>query len=275
MMDDTSWTYRVTAVNHATTSANRIHDDEVAVQYGFRGGLVPGVDVYAYLVSAPARQWGIDWLRSGGLAARFTSPVYDGDEVTVTGERLGDDRVGLTLRNASGETCAEATARRTPGTPSPDPAAWPAAPTNPPRLPASPESLAAGTAMAPIEVGFHADRAGAYLAEIGEDLPLFADAGIAHPGWLLRSANSVFARHVQLGPWIHVASDAAFFGVVHDGARVEIRAVVADEYERNANRFVVLDVLITADGHAVQRVTHTAIHTPRTRRRSSDQGAWR
>jgi hypothetical protein len=41
--------YSVVAFNTATASTNKIHDDQVAQQLGFRGGLVPGVDVYAYL----------------------------------------------------------------------------------------------------------------------------------------------------------------------------------------------------------------------------------
>jgi len=36
-----------TLTAHAAASANKIHDDTVAQQYGFRGGLVPGVSVYA------------------------------------------------------------------------------------------------------------------------------------------------------------------------------------------------------------------------------------
>ncbi|HEY3142742.1 MAG TPA: hypothetical protein VGJ86_16500, partial [Acidimicrobiales bacterium] len=54
--------YTLVAKNTATTSANKIHDDEVAQRYGFRGGLVPGVDVYAYLTHPLAEAWGIDWL---------------------------------------------------------------------------------------------------------------------------------------------------------------------------------------------------------------------
>jgi hypothetical protein len=37
--------YTVNAFNTATESANKIHDDAVARNLGFRGGLVPGVDV--------------------------------------------------------------------------------------------------------------------------------------------------------------------------------------------------------------------------------------
>jgi len=49
---------RVTARNTAAQSENAIHDDEVARQYGFRGGLVPGVTVYAYLTHPLVEAWG-------------------------------------------------------------------------------------------------------------------------------------------------------------------------------------------------------------------------
>ena len=38
------------AFNQAPDSANEIHGDRVAKQYGFRGGLVPGVTISAYLL---------------------------------------------------------------------------------------------------------------------------------------------------------------------------------------------------------------------------------
>ena len=39
--------YRVKARNTSATSENKIHDDATAQPLGFRGGLVPGVTVYA------------------------------------------------------------------------------------------------------------------------------------------------------------------------------------------------------------------------------------
>ena len=39
-MEPTGW--GEIAYNHATESENKIHSDEVARRYGFRGGLVPG-----------------------------------------------------------------------------------------------------------------------------------------------------------------------------------------------------------------------------------------
>ena len=45
--------YRVTAYNTSKQSENKIHDDTVARRFGFSGGLVPGVDVMAYMIHLP------------------------------------------------------------------------------------------------------------------------------------------------------------------------------------------------------------------------------
>lgn len=270
---DRGWSYALTARNHATLSDNKIHADDVAAAYGFRGGLVPGADVYAYLAHPPSQEWGVDWLSEGGLSARFASPVYDGDRVTVEAGSVSGGVVDLAVRNARGDVCATGTATRYRSASGvPDPSDWPRGDPSTRGLAASPESLAPGTALVPLELGFHADGAAAYLDEIGEDLPLYRDGSVAHPGWLLRLANFVLAVHVRLGPWIHVGSDARFFGVVGDGARVEVLGVVADEYERRGHRFVELDVLMTADGRPAQHVTHTAIHTPRAPQTATEAG---
>lgn len=247
------------AFNTATASTNKIHDDAVARQFGFRGGLVPGVDVYAYLTHPPAAAWGIDWLERGTMAARFDSPVYDGDDVLVT---PGDD--GSLVVTSAGVRCAAGVASLPDGPPEAiDPARWPdvAQVDDPP--PASPEVLVPGTAFGLAPHTFHADRAEEYLDAVRETLPLYRDEGIAHPGWILRDANYVLSANVRLGPWIHVESTVQHLGVVRDGDEVAARAVVTREWERKGHRFVSLDVLHLADGRPVARTDHTAIHRPR------------
>src|ERR1700733_11783279 len=76
--------YTVEAFNTAKVSENKIHDDEVAKKFGFGGGLVPGVDVYAYMTHLPVERWGRAWLEHGTAECRFSKPVYDGDHVTVS-----------------------------------------------------------------------------------------------------------------------------------------------------------------------------------------------
>ena len=56
-----------------------MHDDTVAKRYGFSGGLVPGVDVMAYMMHLPVAKWGRAFLERGLIEARFVKPVYDGE----------------------------------------------------------------------------------------------------------------------------------------------------------------------------------------------------
>jgi acyl dehydratase len=259
--------YRVVARNTATASANQIHDDAVARRYGFAGGLVPGVDVYAYMTHAPAAAWGLDWLERGSMRARFLAPVYEGDEVVVTGE-IGPlpsgRRMALGLRGPDGAVRATGDAELPEDPPLSLGARWAAVDQADDPHEASPASLAAGTALALAPHRFHADNAGEYLAEIGESLSLYADHRVAHPGWLLRDANRVLSANVRLGPWIHVESVVQHHGLVRDGDSVHALATVSREWDRKGHRFVELDVglLVGGDG-LVAQVIHTAIYRPR------------
>ena len=252
--------YGVSAFNTATTSTNKIHDDAVAQQYGFRGGLVPGVDVYAYMTRAPVAHWGIDFLRNGWMTARFAQPVYDGEQVTVVGRSEGDT---MLLELAGPDEVVRATGRASLTPPATDPVVPPEAPLPDPRPTASALSLRPGTVLGSIADEFDALRARDYLAAVREDLAIYTDGPYAHPGWLLRFANSILVANVVLGPWIHVASDVALLGVVGSGQAIDVHGAVVDEYERKGHRFVELDVVILAEGDVVQRIHHTAIHTPR------------
>ncbi|MGH9228596.1 MAG: hypothetical protein ACRD07_07645 [Acidimicrobiales bacterium] len=260
--------YRVLARNTAAASSNKIHDDAVARRYGFAGGLVPGVDVYAYMTHPPAEAWGLDWLERGSMRARFHAPVYGGEAVVVVAADLdapaGGHRMVLELRGPDGAVRASGEAQLPTGPPPPTSFDdWPLVEQahDPPE--ASPASLAAGTALGLAPHGFHAAQAVEYLAEIDEGLPLYADHRIAHPGWLLRDANRVLSANVRLGPWIHVESVTQHHGVVHDGDIVTTRARVAREWERRGHRFVEMDVGTLGGGRPVAHVVHTAIYRPR------------
>src|SRR3954471_598051 len=255
--------YGVRAYNTATASTNKIHDDAVARALGFRGGLVPGVDVYAYLCHLPAERWGEAWLERGAIWARFESPVYDGDEVEITGVERDGDVLELTLVDSGGGRCAVGRAALSTSTP---PALsvdeWPAG--APPEVPppASEDSLT-GPAFGCLEATFVADRAGEYLDDIRETLPLFREQRVAHPGWLLRFANYVLTANVRMGPWIHVESTVRLLGMVRDGDRVQTRARVTEVREKSGHHFVDLDVLQLVGERLVTRTAHTAIYQPR------------
>src|SRR5580700_11803647 len=100
--------YRVSAYNTSKHSENKIHDDTVARKYGFSGGLVPGVDVLAYMLHMPVAKWGRAFLERGLIEARFVKPVYDGEYAEVSAVEEVD---GLTVEvQSKGELCATGTA---------------------------------------------------------------------------------------------------------------------------------------------------------------------
>src|SRR5438445_5973833 len=100
--------HRVQAYNTSKQSENKIHDDAVARRYGFSGGLVPGVDVFAYMVHLPVAKWGRAFLERGLIEARFVKPVYDGEITDVSAREEG---LGLVLQvDSRGELCATGSA---------------------------------------------------------------------------------------------------------------------------------------------------------------------
>ncbi len=256
--------YRVRAHNAATASENKIHADDVARRYGFEGGLVPGTTVYAYMTHPVAEALGRPWVEHGTMTARFLKPFYEGEDVIVEAARSDGDgtSIELTARRPDGEVGATGSALL-PAHPSPPPdvAGYPAAPLPAPRPPASREVLSAVDVLGSPEATFHAEAAPAFLDEIGDELPLYVEEGIAHPGYLLQGANWILIANVELGPWIHVGSEVTHFAAAGDGDRVSIRGRVAEIYERKGHQFVELDLLLVAnDATPLQHVRHVAIY---------------
>ena len=264
---------RVIARNDAEQSENRIHDDRVAAEYGFRGGLVPGVTVYAYLSTLPAVRWGRDWLERGTMSVRFHQPVYDGEEIDL---RLLAGQNGTTELEAIGpDGAVRATGTATlptSGVPAPPavPAAvaLPAPEARPPADAAVLETVALGS----YERRWTADAQETLLAAIGEPPESWPLPQLAHPGWLIRGANDVLSRSVRLGPWIHVSSDTTHHGTVTEGQHVSTRGSVARVFERKGHEFVELDVVVAADDAPVWSVRHVAIYRPRPVSSDTDDG---
>src|ERR1700741_5309926 len=80
--------YKVRAHNSSTASENRMHSDDVARSFGFQGGLVPGVAVFAYMTRPVVARHGAAWLERGTAEVAFSKPAYEGELLTVadTGE---------------------------------------------------------------------------------------------------------------------------------------------------------------------------------------------
>lgn len=262
MSQSTRIVHSVEAFNVSHASENKIHDDTIAQKLGFSGGLVPGVEVFAYASHLPVATWGRAFLERGLMAARFAKPVYDGRTAVATGVETAE---GLDLKvESDGELCATGTARL-PVSSSPPPviASWEYAPppTDPAKRPPADEtSLAEGRWLSTVPQVLDPQRHRDYLRDVRETLPLYEREQIAHPGILLRLCNSLLRENVVLPPWIHVGSEMTHFGVAKVGDALAARGRVVANYEKKGHRFVDLDCVLAAGDRTIARVKHTAIY---------------
>ena len=259
----------VVAYNTAHNSENKMHEDTVARQYGFSGALVPGVDVYAYMSHAAVSHWGEDWLGRGVLEVRFLKPVYEAETVRISADcfELAEASESFRIKaECRGEICAEATARlpEVVGE-APSIAAFPRHPMPDPKPLASPASLAPGTQFGTLDRALGAADASDYLGDVREDLPLYAEAGLVHPGWLAKLPNQLFVESIAIvGPRIHAASEIRHFQTVKIGEPLSARARVAEVFERRGHKFVAFDVLVLKGAESpVMMARHTSIYAPR------------
>lgn len=257
--------HTVEAFNLSAASENKIHDDTVAKKFGFEGGLVPGVEVYAYMMNLPVARFGVDWLERGTAACRFHKPVYDGRNASVSGTVQDDNGIALKVE-MDGILCATGQAALLDAKAPPPANDIPTAslPDHATRPDAAPESLVEGQVMGTYEVTHSAEDNANYVRDVRESLDLYTAQNIIHPGLILRLGNRALSMNVRLGPWIHVGSEVQNYAVAMVGDRLAAPARVIKEYDHKGHRFVELDVLITANGEkALTRIHHTAIYRPR------------
>jgi acyl dehydratase len=260
--------YRITARNTSKHSENLIHDDATARRYGFGGGLVPGVTVYAYLTYPLAAAFGAAWLDRGTATVRFVKPILEGDGVIVAGTVTGRDASGVTVslvaRVERGEECAVMSAAIPSGLPTPvNLATYRETPLPESRPPATKEALLAledlGTPVTPYDDA----RAAEYLAKVDDPLPLYrGQQARVHPAFYLDQANRALSGNVRLGPWIHASSIVRHLGRAEAGDTLRTRGRVRSLYEKKGRELVELDLVIVGGEkpRPIAHVLHTAIY---------------
>ncbi len=261
------------AFNPSTASDNRIHADDVAQRFGFRGGLVPGVVVYAYLVEPALRAWGRDWLERGTASIELRRPLYDGApyRVTVAADSGSSHRAAVWSQDvecAFGEVSLDAPGsagelpRRRDDPPAPSRDGRPEA------TRATLEALASA-GLGSMALPWQGTGEMAWTSRTPDAMPELIRPdrdGLAGPGFLLGLANWVLAANVRLGPWIHMGSRVRHLGVVGLGTTLQVEARVTGLESRRAGEVVELEVAAFAGEIPVMSAVHRAIYLlhPRT-----------
>ena len=255
--------YHVAAYNTAKSSENKIHDDATAKRFGFKGGLVGGVHVYAYMSHMPVQRWGRAWLERGTGEARFGKPVYEGDIAEITAV---EDANGMSLQvDSGGVLCATGRAdlpqSRSAAT---DLAEFQLIPARAHRVAADEQSLKIGDWLGMNPLTVTPDYQTQDIADTRETDPLYLREGIVHSGTVLRCCNWALSHNVVLPAWMHMGSTVQNLSVARVGDTLNVRARVTKNYEHKGHKWVEIDALVVAnEARPIARVTHIAIYRPR------------
>ena len=258
--------YTVRTHNPSAQSENRMHSDDVALAYGFKGALVPGVTVFSHMTVPLVARYGADWLARGSAAVTFARPAYEGDLLTVRTADTGvADTHVLTCINEQGDELAQMTGQLH-GAP-------PVADVRAALAPAAPrakdvvtwELMETGMPFPALAWRPTQDDNLEWCADARDELPLYRAGAspVLHPGFVLRQANLVLRNRFTLPAWIHTASRIVFHAAARAGEAFEVRAIPAEKWVRKGHEFVRLYVCILRAGAVVTEIEHTAIFRPR------------
>lgn len=259
--------WRGVAYNAATESENRIHADDVARRFGFRGGLVPGVTVFAYLVQPALEAFGLDWLSGGAATIACKKPLYDGAgfEVALSVEPGARAYAGRVIDEA-GVLCAEGRVwipRESPAAPRRSGARpVPALEARPLATRAALEQLRE-QGMGALRLRWNADGEMGRTSRELADMPALVRpdrSGFANPAFVLGLANWVLARNVRLDAWIHAGSELQNFSALSLGDEVTVESRVVELFEKGGHEFVDLEVAAFSGDRAVMSASHRAIY---------------
>ena len=260
--------YRVKARNTSSNSENKIHDDDVARRHGFRGALVPGVTVYAYLTEPLVAAFGSAWLMRGTAAVRFHKPILDGEELHVTGgvtvRAPGGAMATVTGATAAEPEAATLSASLPAGSPTPvNLGLYHQRPLPEPRPDVTREHLLALDGLGTPVNRYDETAATEWLERVTDPLPIYRGRdGWVHPAFFLDQANKALRQNVRLGPWIHAGSVIRHLGGARVGETLATRGRVRSVFEKKGREFVELDLVIVAGDRSrpVAHILHTAIY---------------
>ncbi len=258
--------YRLISRNYAPDSENKIHGDEVARLHGFSGGLVPGIAVYAYMTKPVVEALGHDWLARGTMKAKSLKPVYEGEAVTVRARVAEIDPMRIEIQVLDSmeilRAVGEAAFLRSTDPPKPDDYPDRPAPPLDQRLHPSISVLRPGSILGSFHFRWDSSEVErTFVRDVHDPLPIYRGPDAAcHPAFLLAQANFILRDNVDLGPWIHTASEVRHFAEPRDGEPLSLRGKIADAFEKRGNEFVVCDLAIFGEEErAIQTIKHSAI----------------
>ena len=250
-------TYEVVAKNYSESSENRIHSDEIAKKFGFKGALVPGVAVYGHLTHPLVATLGESWLAHSLNTLRLHKPAYDGDRLTLSIAQQ-DDTNTVNCHNSSGELLATVVSQQ-PGT-------LPRGEhahlldndlKTPERILIEWDSITPEQPFAPWQVEITPELNQRYTSEVADEQSIYHNH--VHPHFLCSLANTALTNEYIMPTWIHVGTETRHHNPVMVGDTLTIRSVPIEKWERKGHEFIKLYVSLWRNEELTTDMLHTAI----------------
>ena len=239
--------WQAIALNTAPDSENQIHSDELAKEYGFKGGLVPGVTVSAYLLHPVIESLGKSWLERGYANCKITSPLYDGETFEVLSEDFKAGQINTFLKNQEGKIIANAETKLLEDSiPEPEYLGDPIVRDN----------YEAPSASFEVWKQLKKEGCKAFKFRWGGDKPLIylsdekklpkllqpKEMGYANLCFLLGCSNWILAGNAFMNPWVHLQTKSQNFRSVPMNTTLIAEMSVIDFYEKKGHEFIDVDV---------------------------------
>jgi len=235
-------------------AVNEIHGDKMAKQYGFKGGLVPGATVCAYLTHPAVESYGLDYLNKGHSQVSLRSPLYDGSPFEVRVQDHTSSVYASFLHPVGEESVAEAEIKIS-ETPERAPvyrgdelgnakatqlvASW-----------ENIEQLQQDGCKAFVDHWTLDHQMASYLRDSSSMAKAFAVDGYANPGFIVGMTNWIMASNLYMNPWILVEACCQNYAAIPLGTKIIGEMRVVELFERKGHEFVDADInLFDAGDH--------------------------
>ncbi|MEM7018006.1 MAG: hypothetical protein AAF512_11800 [Pseudomonadota bacterium] len=253
--------WSATAFNQVPGAENEIHGDKGAKQYGFKGGLIPGATMAAYLIHPFAKTFGMEYLKNGYAHVRLNAPLYDGEPFQVEVAAQDASSCSTSLAQSGAAHCATADIKIEAGSTLP-PTMRGDAPGDKQAtlMPATPENmqqLQDEGCKAFVDRWNANHQMGTYLRDRALMADLFANQGYANPSFIFGMTNWLLAANIHMNPWVLVETSSQNFTPIPKGAKVLGETAIVGLFEKKGHEFVDADInLFDAD----QGTCFSAVH---------------
>ncbi len=265
---------KYTAINNVPDSVNRIHTDEGARDYGYAGGLVPGIAMFSYACETIRKLGGDEWVDSGFTEMRYRAPVYDRATIEVVAETsvsagdLDEPSGSFRVTDERGHVCGSGRFDNR------DVGVYPGSrehlalePQWPEVKPLIGSALAATEMLGSVNTIPTAAEMVEYMNQLGLDPAYYVDRGVFQPGFLARMYLLLIrANFERVAPSIHAGTDLQVIRPIRIGESISVRGRVDRIFRRNGQGYWAFELeWVAEDESTCMWATHTAVYDVKKR----------